>query len=313
MVEIILAQPRGFCAGVERAIETVEKAIEKYGIPIYVRHEIVHNKYVVEGLKRKGAIFVDELSEVPEGAVVIFSAHGISQKVEDEAKARKLPFIDATCPLVTKVHIEARRSEQEGNRVILIGHRGHPEMEGTAGRVKRDVLIVSTVGDVEQLEVSAPHKLSYVTQTTLSLADTADIIESLKKKFPNIVGPSTKDICYATQNRQNAVKELASQVDLVLVIGAVNSSNSNRLKDTALISGRPSYLIDGEQDIKDEWLQGVKKIGITAGASAPEILVKNVIEYLDRKLGANVTLMPGVSETLKFKLPKEVRDLNRVK
>lgn len=242
-MQIILAQPRGFCAGVERAIEIVERALKIYGAPIYVRHEIVHNKYVVESLRSKGVMFVDDISEIPDGAITVFSAHGISEKVEKQAQARSLPTIDATCPLVTKVHKEAQRSENEGRQIILIGHAGHPEVEGTSGRVKTDVLLVESISDIASLKVKDENKLAYVTQTTLSVDDTKEIIDTLKKRFPNIKGPELKDICYATQNRQNAVRELAQQVDLLLVIGAENSSNSNRLRDLGEEIGTPSYQI----------------------------------------------------------------------
>lgn len=305
-MEIILAQPRGFCAGVERAIEIVERALQKYGAPVYVRHEIVHNKYVVENLRRKGAVFVNELDEIPEGAITIFSAHGVAEKVEKEAENRHLPYIDATCPLVTKVHKEAQRNEQEGRQVILIGHKGHPEVEGTSGRVKGEVLLVQNVKDVETLQVLDPDKLSYVTQTTLSVDDTRGIIEALKLRFPNIAGPDLKDICYATQNRQNAVRELAKQVDIILVIGAKNSSNSNRLRDLGEEIGTKSFLINDERDIDPTWLTSVQKIGITAGASAPEVLVEGVIDYLRQQFNANVSIMDGIVENIKFKLPKEV-------
>lgn len=312
-MEIILAQPRGFCAGVDRAIEIVERAIKKYGAPVYVRHEIVHNKYVVEDLKAKGAIFVDEISQIPDGAVTVFSAHGVSEKVENEAKLRNLPIIDATCPLVTKVHIQAQKNEATGAEIILIGHAGHPEVEGTSGRVKNGVLLVETVEDVAKISPSNPDNLAYVTQTTLSIDETKDIILALVERFPNIQGPGTKDICYATQNRQDAVRELAKQVDLVLVVGSQNSSNSQRLKDLSLELGTPSYLIDGAESINKNWLVGINKIGITAGASAPEILVEQVIDFIKEQaenLGskkAQITIMNGTEENIKFRLPKQVR------
>lgn len=307
-IEIILASPRGFCAGVERAVEIVEKALEKYGAPIYIRHEIVHNKYVVDGLRQKGAIFVEELSEIPNDAITIFSAHGVSDAVEDEARLRKLMIIDATCPLVTKVHLEAKRQEAENKQIIMIGHPGHPEVEGTSGRVKSEVLLVSTLEDVEKLEVIDKNNLAYVTQTTLSVDDTAKIIAKLKEKFPEIIGPDLRDICYATQNRQNAVKELAQKVDAILVIGAKNSSNSNRLRDLGVEMNVPSYLIDTPSDIDLNWLKNVKSIGITAGASAPEILVDNVISYLKSLYDdAVVKTLDGIVENVRFKLPKEVR------
>lgn len=305
-MQIILAQPRGFCAGVERAIEIVERALAIYGAPVYVRHEIVHNKYVVEDLRRKGAVFVHELDEVPKGAMTVFSAHGVSEKVEKEAALRGLPTIDATCPLVTKVHKEAIRNEQDGCQVILIGHKGHPEVEGTSGRLKGEVLLVQTVADVTTLSVNDPEKLAYVTQTTLSVDDTRGIIEALKARFPHISGPDVKDICYATQNRQNAVRELAKQVEVILVIGAQNSSNSNRLRDLGEEMGAASYLINDARDIAPTWLDGVQNVGITAGASAPEILVEEVIEHLQSQYNASLTLMDGITENVKFKLPREV-------
>jgi len=306
-LEIVLASPRGFCAGVERAIEIVEKAIQKFGPPIYVRHEIVHNKYVVDDLRKKGAIFVDETDEVPEGAITIFSAHGVSDKVEDEAKKRNLSVIDATCPLVTKVHLETRKHQQLDRQIIMIGHKGHPEVEGTAGRVKQEVAIISTEEDVQLLEVKNPDNLAYVTQTTLSVDDTTSIIRALKNKFPSIIGPDTKDICYATQNRQNAVKMLAKEVDVILVIGSANSSNSNRLKDLGENMNVPSYLVDSHKHIKEEWLEGAKSVGITAGASAPEVLIDDVVGYLGTKFDISIKNMTGAQENIKFKLPQELR------
>jgi 4-hydroxy-3-methylbut-2-enyl diphosphate reductase len=304
-MKIILAQPRGFCAGVDRAIEIVELAIKKYGAPVYVRHEIVHNKYVVDDLKAKGAIFVNEVTEIPDGAITVFSAHGVSEKVENSAKLRDLPIIDATCPLVTKVHNEAKRYEKEGREIILIGHKGHPEVEGTSGRVQ-EVILVETVDDVAKISVKNPANLAYVTQTTLSVDDTRAIIDALKKRFPQIDGPDTKDICYATQNRQNAVRELSQQIGVLLVIGATNSSNSNRLRDLGEEIGIKSYLIAGAQDINPEWFQPDSVIGVTAGASAPEVLVERVIDAL-KKLGAkSVEILAGIEENVKFKLPKEV-------
>ncbi len=307
-LKIILAQPRGFCAGVDRAIEIVERALKIYGAPVYVRHEIVHNKYVVDDLRNKGAVFVNEVSEIPDGGITIFSAHGISEKVENSAKLRDLPVIDATCPLVTKVHREAQAYEAEGRQIILIGHEGHPEVEGTSGRVKNGVILVQNKSDVEKLEVKDPQKLAYVTQTTLSVDDTREIIEALKNKFPNIAGPALRDICYATQNRQNAVRKLAGIVDLLLVIGSKNSSNSNRLRDLGAEIGTTSYLINNEKDIKDQWLENVSKIGITAGASAPEILVDNVINYLKTKRNICIENLDGIIEKTKFRLPDEVSD-----
>lgn len=309
-MKIILAQPRGFCAGVDRAIEIVEKALKVYGAPVYVRHEIVHNKFVVEDLKKKGAIFVKELSEIPEGSVTIFSAHGVAEKVELEAKYRNLPVIDATCPLVTKVHNQAIRNEKEGRQIILIGHKGHPEVEGTSGRVKAGVLLVQTEDDVDDLKVDDENKLAYVTQTTLSVNETKGIIAKLKARFPTIIGQDTKDICYATQNRQDAVEELAKLTDLVLVVGSQNSSNSNRLKDLAIEKGTKSHLINGAYEIKDEWLTGVNSIGLTAGASAPEILVQQIIEHIRHKFpNTSVETMDGIIEDVNFRLPKELRKL----
>lgn len=308
MLRIILAEPRGFCAGVERAVEIVERALQKYGAPVYVRHEIVHNQYVVEDLRNKGAIFVNEIDEIPEGATTIFSAHGVSEHVENSAKNRGLPVIDATCPLVTKVHKEAQLSEEEGKQVILIGHRGHPEVEGTSGRIKGQVTLVSSAEDVDKITVHNPEKLAYVTQTTLSVDDTAHIIRRLQARFPLITGPNLRDICYATQNRQNAVRELAGMVDMLLVIGAVNSSNSSRLRDLGEEMGKPSYLINGANDIDASWLENINTIGITAGASAPEILVKEVIKRLKELRLVVVETMNGVKERTKFKLPAEVAD-----
>jgi 4-hydroxy-3-methylbut-2-enyl diphosphate reductase len=300
-MKILLANPRGFCAGVDRAIEIVELALKKYGAPVYVRHEIVHNKFVVDDLRAKGAVFVDEISEIPDGAITVFSAHGVSEKVENSAKLRDLPVIDATCPLVTKVHNEAQRYENEAREIVLIGHKGHPEVEGTSGRVQK-VQLVENVADVAGLVVENADNLAYVTQTTLSLDDTKVIIEALKKRFPNIDGPDTRDICYATQNRQNAVRELAKKADLLLVIGASNSSNSNRLRDLGEEIGIKSYLIDNAEGIDAGWLVGAKIIGVTAGASAPEVLVQRVIDRL-RELGANeLEEFAGKKENVKFKL-----------
>jgi 4-hydroxy-3-methylbut-2-enyl diphosphate reductase len=303
---VYLAAPRGFCAGVDRAIEIVEQALALYGAPIYVRNEIVHNRWVVEGLRAKGVVFVKNISEVPEGGITVFSAHGVSQKVEDEARLRHLPAIDATCPLVTKVHYQAKRYEREGYEIVLIGHEGHPEVEGTSGRVNK-VYLVENVADVAALEVQTPEKLAYVTQTTLSVDDTKSIISALEKRFPTIHGPDTKDICYATQNRQQAVKELAKQVDLLLVVGSANSSNSNRLRDLGTECGIPAYLIDDATDIDPTWLDGVTKIGLTAGASAPELLVERVVKYLETLRVVKVEPFNVVEEHLAFNLPPEVR------
>jgi 4-hydroxy-3-methylbut-2-enyl diphosphate reductase len=305
-LHIILAQPRGFCAGVDRAIEIVDKALEIYGAPVYVRHEIVHNKWVVEDMRARGVVFVDDVSEIPNGAITVFSAHGISEKVENEAKFRDLPIIDATCPLVTKVHKEAQRYENEGRELILIGHAGHPEVEGTSGRVQQEIHLVENVSDVEQLSVGNPDKLAYVTQTTLSVDDTKEVIAALKNRFPNIAGPELRDICYATQNRQNAVRTLASQVDLLLVIGSRNSSNSNRLRDLAEEIGVQSYLIDEAKNLDPGWFDAPATIGITAGASAPEHLVQGVIEAIGKIRAVKVSTMDGTHEHTRFKLPPEV-------
>jgi 4-hydroxy-3-methylbut-2-en-1-yl diphosphate reductase len=308
-IEIILANPRGFCAGVERAIEIVERALTKYGPPIYVRHEIVHNKHVVESLRAKGAVFVDEIDEIPDGAVTIFSAHGVAEKVEDAAKLRDLPVIDATCPLVSKVHKEGQNHAGQGRQVILIGHKGHPEVEGTQGRIPGGVLLVSAPGDVDNLEVDNPDMLAYVTQTTLSVDETRTTIDALRKRFPKIVGPDVKDICYATQNRQQAVRELSGIVDLLLVVGAKNSSNSNRLAEMGGENGTPSYLIDDASMIQDVWLEGVSKVGLTAGASAPEELVQRVVERISALRGpVDVRNHDGVKENVVFKLPRELVD-----
>ena len=312
---IYLAAPRGFCAGVDRAIEIVEQALALYGAPIYVRHEIVHNRWVVEDLRAKGVIFVDEVDEIPAGGITVFSAHGISEKVENEARLRTLPIIDATCPLVTKVHNQARRYEREGYEIVLIGHEGHPEVEGTSGRVQK-VYLVENVADVAILNVTTPDKLSYVTQTTLSVDDTKSIIAALKQRFPTIHGPDTRDICYATQNRQQAVKELAKQVQLLLVVGSKNSSNSNRLRDLGTECGIPAYLIDDATDIDPEWLDGISKVGLTAGASAPELLVERVVKFLETLRIVKVEPFKVVEEHVAFNLPPEVRSkpfLNRLK
>ena len=311
MKQILLANPRGFCAGVDRAIEIVERALEQLGAPIYVRHEVVHNRFVVESLRQRGAIFVDELDDVPDGNTVIFSAHGVSQAVRKEAEKRELRVFDATCPLVTKVHLEVARRCRDGYEVILIGHRGHPEVEGTMGQCTRGedkphIHLVVTKEDVEQLEIGSPEKIAYVTQTTLSIDDTEQVIEALRHRFPHITGPKKKDICYATQNRQDAVKDLAKQCDLVLVVGSPNSSNSNRLKEIAIKHGTTAYLIDGAKDIKAEWLHTAEKIGVTAGASAPEILVENVVSHLKHKGIKRAIENTGKREEVVFSLPKEL-------
>jgi 4-hydroxy-3-methylbut-2-enyl diphosphate reductase len=307
-IEVLLASPRGFCAGVERAIEIVERALKLFGPPVYVRHEIVHNKHVVESLRAKGAVFVEELDQVPDGAVTVFSAHGVAEAIENEAKRRDLPVIDATCPLVSKVHKEGQNHAARGRQVILIGHAGHPEVEGTQGRIPGGVLLVENVEDVETLDVKNPDKLAYVTQTTLSVDDTRQIIEALKKRFPKIVGPDVKDICYATQNRQQAVRDLATKVDLILVVGAKNSSNSNRLREIGGEMGVPSYLIDDASRLEPQWLVDVRTVGVTAGASAPEELVKAVIRRLAEFGDVTVRELGGVTENIVFKLPRELTD-----
>ncbi len=305
-MEVILANPRGFCAGVERAIEIVERALALYGAPIYVRHEVVHNKFVVDDLRAKGAIFVEELSEVPQGATVIFSAHGVSQAVRQEAEARGLRVFDATCPLVTKVHVEVARMREQGREVIMIGHRGHPEVEGTMGQVQDGMYLVEAVEDVERLRVAREDRLAYVTQTTLSVDDAALIVAALKARFPSIVGPKKDDICYATQNRQDAVKSLADRCDVVVVVGSPSSSNSNRLREVAANRGVPAYLVDDARQIDAAWLAGKKRIGVTAGASAPEILVERVVAELKR-LGAQVVIsVRGIPENVVFPLPREL-------
>ena len=309
-MNIILAKPRGFCAGVMRAIETVEKAIKKFGAPVYVRHEIVHNKFVVESLRKKGAIFVKEVDEIPPGAITIFSAHGVSDKVEGDALDRGLDVIDATCPLVSKVHREAKKYEDEDYEIILIGHRGHPEVEGTSGRVKKDVILVTNEEDARTVEIKNAEKISYVTQTTLSVDDTKKIASILEERFPNLKrGLATKDICYATQNRQDAVRSLCKMIDILLVIGAQNSSNSNRLRDLGEEFGLPSYLINGAEDLDNDWFKDAKTIGLTAGASAPEVLVQGVIEKIKEISNDDVpvTDMDGITETTAFALPRKVR------
>jgi 4-hydroxy-3-methylbut-2-en-1-yl diphosphate reductase len=306
-MRVILAQPRGFCAGVERAIEIVEKALELYGPPVYVRHEIVHNKRVVETLKAKGARFVEEIHEIPDGAITVFSAHGVSQKVEDSAKLRDLPVLDATCPLVAKVHKEGQRYAEKGYDVILIGHEGHPEVEGTMGRIPGKVHLVEEAADVNKLPIADNAKVAYVTQTTLSVDDTRDVIETLKRRFPQIIGPDVKDICYATQNRQAAVRELTKQVDLLLVVGARNSSNSNRLREIGHESGVPTYLLEDVSALDAIWLEGVETVGITAGASTPEELVRELIEKLGSFRKIDLTIMHGIEEHIQFKLPDQLR------
>ncbi len=303
-MDLLLANPRGFCAGVDRAIEIVERALALHGAPIYVRHEVVHNKFVVEGLRAKGAIFIEELTDVPPGSILIFSAHGVPQSVRREAEARGLTVFDATCPLVTKVHIEVSRMRGQGKELIMIGHKGHPEVEGTMGQVGDGMYLVESPADVQALQVKDADNLAFVTQTTLSVDDASSIIAALKARFPNIVGPKKDDICYATQNRQDAVKMLAQQCDLVIVVGSPNSSNSNRLREVAVNRGIPAYLIDNARELQPEWLQGKLHVGISAGASAPEVLVQEVIARL-RALGANdVRELSGISENVVFPIPK---------
>jgi len=305
-MQVILAQPRGFCAGVIRAIEIVERALEKYGAPVYVRHEIVHNKHVVDSLKAKGARFIAELSEAPAGAVTIFSAHGVARVVEQEAQTRGLKVLNATCPLVTKVHIQGKNYVSAGREVILIGHAGHPEVEGTMGQIDGPVHLVQTEADVDLLPLPVNTPVSYVTQTTLSVDETRGIIAALQRRFTNIVGPNTKDICYATQNRQTAVRELCERVDVLLVVGATNSSNSNRLREIGSEMGLPSYLVADGSEVNPEWVRGQARIGITAGASAPERMVEDVIDALRRIDTVEVTLMDGIEETIQFRLPSEL-------
>ncbi len=305
-MEVVLAQPRGFCAGVVRAIEIVELALDIYGPPVYVFHEIVHNRHVVEDLQTRGAVFIEDLDAVPTGSVTIFSAHGVSTAVVDQAKQRKLQVIDATCPLVTKVHLQAQQYSRRGYETIIIGHIGHEEVEGTMGSVEGPVYVVSTTEDVIALKVKNPDKLAYVTQTTLSIDDTRDVIDALKQRFPTIQGPELDDICYATQNRQNAVKALADEVNLLLVVGARNSSNSNRLREVGKQHGVPAYLIQDETELDKSWFENIKKVGITSGASTPEVLVQRVLDKL-RSFGVNVTReLDGIHETTTFRLPKSL-------
>ena len=309
-MEIILANPRGFCAGVDRAISIVDRALDLFGAPIYVRHEVVHNKFVVDGLKSRGAVFVDELHEVPDDSTVIFSAHGVSKEVRKEAKSRELKVFDATCPLVTKVHMEVARVSRKNIECILIGHAGHPEVEGTMGQYESEsagIYLVESVQDVKNLEVKDPSSLYFCSQTTLSVDDTSDVIDALKEKFPLINGPRKDDICYATQNRQDAVRSIASEVDLLLVVGAKNSSNSNRLREVAEKLGTTAYLIDGAENIENTWLDGIDKVGVTAGASAPAVLVNQVIKKLKDQGGHIVTEFPGREENITFAVPIELR------
>jgi 4-hydroxy-3-methylbut-2-enyl diphosphate reductase len=312
-MDILLANPRGFCAGVDRAIEIVERALNLFGAPIYVRHEVVHNRFVVDSLTRAGAVFVDELDEVPDDATVIFSAHGVSKAVRFAGSDRGLKVFDATCPLVTKVHMEVARHCKSGRDVVLIGHAGHPEVEGTLGQWinhaprSNAIFLVENPEDVNSLQVNFPEEIAYVTQTTLSVDDTQAVIDALRARFPAIEGPKHDDICYATQNRQDAVKALARQVGLVLVVGSINSSNSNRLRELAEKQGVPAYLVDGADDIREEWLQGLAAVGVTAGASAPESLVQGVIQRLRECGGETVNEISGIPETIEFALPKELR------
>jgi 4-hydroxy-3-methylbut-2-enyl diphosphate reductase len=308
-INILLANPRGFCAGVDRAIQIVEEALAQYGKPIYVRHEVVHNQYVINDLKTKGAIFIEDLNDVPQGAHVIFSAHGISKAIREEAKSRQLIPIDATCPLVTKVHVEVNKMLSQGMDIIMIGHQGHPEVEGTMGQIEehqthRKMYLIETIEDVKHLIVDDPDKVAYVTQTTLSIDDTKTIIEALKTKYPNIQGPKSDDICYATQNRQDAVKVMSGQCDLIIIVGSHNSSNSNRLKELASREGVEAYMIDHEGALQSSWLLNKKNIGISAGASAPEISVKNIVNKIESLTKANITELPGVEESIIFRLPK---------
>ena len=305
-MKVILAQPRGFCAGVVRAIEIVERALEKYGPPVYVRHEIVHNKHVVESLKAKGARFVEDISEVPDGAVTIFSAHGVARSVEDEAASRGLPVLNATCPLVTKVHNQGKRYVAQGRVLILVGHAGHPEVEGTMGQIAGPVLLVQNESDVKTLSIPADTPVAYVTQTTLSVDDTRGIIAAMQRRFTDIVGPETRDICYATQNRQSAVRDLSGLVDVILVVGAKNSSNSNRLREIGEEAGVPSHLIADGGELRAGWVKDARAVGITAGASAPEVLVEDVIAALRRLGPVEVSTLPGREEHIAFRLPAEL-------
>jgi 4-hydroxy-3-methylbut-2-enyl diphosphate reductase len=303
-MQVFLANPRGFCAGVDRAIEIVERALAVHGAPIYVRHEVVHNKFVVENLRSKGAVFVENLDDVPPGNTVIFSAHGVSQAVRREAEARGLKVFDATCPLVTKVHVEVAKMREQGREIVMIGHRGHPEVEGTMGQSEGGMYLVEGPEDVERLEVSDENRLAFVTQTTLSVDDARLTIDALKRRFPNIVGPKKDDICYATQNRQDAVKALAVQCDVVIVVGSPNSSNSNRLREVAQNQGVPAYMVDNAMQLDPAWIAGKERVGVTAGASAPEILVQQVVEKLGIFGAGKVTQLEGISERVTFPLPK---------
>ena len=305
-MKIILAQPRGFCAGVVRAIDVVERALAKYGAPVYVRHEIVHNRHVVESLQAKGAQFVEDLDEVPEGAVTIFSAHGVSRKVEDEAKARSLPTIDATCPLVTKVHNQGRRYVAQGRIVVFIGHAGHPEVEGTLGQIDGELHLVENADDVGRLSIPSDAPIAYITQTTLSVDDTRNIIAALHRRYSDVAGPEIRDICYATQNRQTAVQELSRIADILIVVGARNSSNSNRLREIGEEAGLPSYLVADSSEIDAEWVRDAGIVGVTAGASAPEVVVEDVVQTLMQMAPSEVSALDGPAETVSFRLPTEL-------
>ena len=307
-LQVLIAAPRGFCAGVDRAIEIVERALERYGAPVYVRHEIVHNRYVVDNLKAKGAVFVEELSEVPPNAVTVFSAHGVAKSVEQEAGTRGLPVLNATCPLVTKVHNQGKRYVGQGRKLILIGHAGHPEVEGTMGQIPAPVTLVQNEKEVDELDISPDTPVAYVTQTTLSVDDTKGIIGALQRKFSDIIGPETRDICYATQNRQSAVRDLSKLVDVILVVGAQNSSNSNRLREIGAEEGIPSYLIADGSALQPEWVKDAEVVGLTAGASAPEVLVEDVINALRRLGPVEVSTLPGREEHMEFRLPAELTE-----
>ena len=306
VMEVLLANPRGFCAGVERAIDIVERALEEYGAPIYVRHEIVHNKTVVEDLRRKGAVFVDELDEVPTGATVVFSAHGVAKAVRKDADDRGLKVFDATCPLVTKVHVEVSKMLREGYEIVMIGHRGHPEAEGTMGQANAGMHLVETLEDAARLEVRDPAKVAYVTQTTLSVDDAQAIVAALKTRFPSIHGPKKDDICYATQNRQDAVKVMTPRCDVVIVVGSPNSSNSNRLREVAENMGAQAYMVDSAADLRPEWVTGMRRVGVTAGASAPEVLVEELVARLKALGAASVQQLDGITESVVFTLPREL-------
>ena len=308
-MKVILAQPRGYCAGVVRAIEIVERALEKYGAPVYVRHEIVHNRHVVDSLRDKGARFVEELSEVPTGAVTIFSAHGVARHVEEDAERRGLSVLDATCPLVSKVHMQGQRYVDQGRSVILIGHAGHPEVEGTMGQLTAPVRLIQSIQDVQQLDIPEDAPVAYITQTTLSVDDTKGVIAALSERFSNLVGPETRDICYATQNRQTAVRELAKLVDVIIVVGARNSSNSNRLREIGQEAGVPSYLVADGSEVRQEWFDGKSTVGLTAGASAPDVLVDDVVAALRRFGPIHISTLPGIEEKIQFRLPTQLLEV----